>query len=246
MNITHHPPSPPIYTSLSSLLLFSLWLFKVSFLSHHPSYSFSLRLSTTQSPLVGWIRPLQLQPQFYYHLSTFHSLFIPFLLFSTHLSVYTSALSLFCQLILVIYSIKNPSVFLQWLRFFSIHPCPLCFFCCFALPLSSLPFSPRRQTKPESKFIIYQVALKFMVLKGWIRLAASTLSLVWVLRATEIVSQIGLIMFGPGDAWGFISFPRNCFVWISRQRLADTLKRCCSLCLFQVAGVVTLRASMHG
>lgn len=100
------------------------------------------------------------------------------------------------------------------------------------------PFSMRHQTKPGSKFIIYQVALKFMVLKGWIRLAASTLSLVWVLRATEIVSQIGLIMFGPGDAWGFISLPRNCFVCISRQRLADILKRCYSLCLFQVVRVI--------
>lgn len=102
---------------------------------------------------------------------------------------------------------------------FSIHPCPPVSLTCFLSIL--LPFSLTRQTKPGSKFIIYQVALKFMVLKGWIRLSPSTFSLVWVLRATEIVSLIGLIMFGPGEAWGFISLPRNCFVRISRQRLAD-------------------------
>lgn len=101
------------------------------------------------------------------------------------------------------------------------------------------PFSLRRQTKPRSKFIIYLVTLKFMVLKGWIRLATSTLSLVWVLRETEIVSQIGLITFGPGDAWGFILLPRNCFVCISRQRLADILNCCYSSCLFQVVGVIS-------
>lgn len=82
-----------------------------------------------------------------------------------------------------------------------------------------------------------------MALKGWIRLAASTLSL--VPRTREIVSQIGLIVFGLGGAWGFILLLRNSFVCISRQRLADIFKRY-SLCLSQVAGVAALCASVHG
>ena len=165
MNIMHHPPSPPIYTSLSSLRLFSLWLFKVSFHSlvlFIRPHSLSLSVSPQHNrPFLAESDLFKLQPQFCSHLSTFPSLFIPFLPFSTHLSVYMSALSPFCQLILVIYSIKIP------LYSFSgcVSPLSTRVPSVFSVA-SSLPFSLRRQTKPESKFIIYQVALKFMVLKG--------------------------------------------------------------------------------
>lgn len=130
-----------------------------------------------------------------------------------------SAVSPFCQLIPVIYSIKCFCIPLVAAFLFPFTHVLL--FLSLAFSRFSFHSLSRRQTKPGSKFIIYQVALKFMALKGWIRLSASTLSLVWVLRATEIVSLIGLIMFGPGETRGFISLPRNCFVRISRQRSAD-------------------------
>lgn len=241
MNILNHPPlfqsTPDFHLHLS--LSLSLWLF-IQFLSIH---SFSLQCN---------------QPSLLFlaesgHFSYSHNSAIISLLFTHTLFPFSSSLPIYlsiCQLFLPFVNLflsstpLNAFIFPQWLHCFSIHPCPSFSPACF--PSILLPFSLRRQTKPGSKFIIYQVALKFMVLKGWIRLAASTLSLVWVLRATEIVSQIGLIMFGPGYAWGFISLPRNCFVCIWRQRLADILKRCYSLCLFQVLGVATLCASAHG
>lgn len=84
---------PPFHQAILCFFICTLWI----------------SLSSIQSALhahLGWIRPLQLQPQFWYHLSAFHSLFLPFLFFSTHLSVYTSALSPVCQLTLAIDSIK--------------------------------------------------------------------------------------------------------------------------------------------
>lgn len=123
--------------------------------------------------------------------------------------LYVGSLSPLRQLIPVVYPIKCfciPSA----AAFLFSSPMSLCFsLLAFPPPLSSFHSALRCQTKPGSKFIIYQVALKFMVLKGWIRLAASMLSLVWVLRATEIVSQIGLIVFGPGDAWRDLSRSRG-------------------------------------
>lgn len=116
--------------SLHSLFLLSPPSIQLSSSSSSaPSDSLSLRLSPVQSAflaLLGWIRPLQPQPLFWYHFSAFHSLFIPFLLFSTHLSVYMPALSPFCQLIPVIYSIKCdciPSV----AAFLFYSPMSLCF-----------------------------------------------------------------------------------------------------------------------
>lgn len=237
-----------IFVSLGLWLVIHSFIHPTFFLSSpslqpaiHPAilcsimwFSFSLMQSVLLA-LHAWIRPLQLKPQFCYHLSTFHSLFIPFLFFSTRLYVYTSALSLLFINVFLSSTPLNASVFPQWLHFFFLHPCRSVSLCLlfFASPsLSSFHSTLRCQTKPGSKFIIYQVALKFMVLKGWIRLAASMLSLVWVLRATEIVSQIGLIVFGPGDAWGgFILLPRNCFVCISRQRLADIFENGTTHCV---------------
>lgn len=127
MNILHHPPpfqsTPDFHLCLSSSLFLWLFLhlpkmlFSLSFSSaHHPSsapssapfYSLYLHLSPVQSSLLallGYIRLLELQPQFWFHLSTFHLLPIAFLFFSVHLSVYMSALSPF-SLIPVISSIK--------------------------------------------------------------------------------------------------------------------------------------------
>lgn len=42
-----------------------------------------------------------------------------------------------------------------------------------------------------------------------------------VLRAAEIVSSIGLIMFGLGDAWGFIPLLRNCLVCTFKTKIGQ-------------------------
>lgn len=158
--------------------------------------------------------------------------------------LYVGSLSPVRQLIPVVYPIKCfciPSA----AAFLFSSPMSLCFsLLAFPPPLSSFHSALRCQTKPGSKFIIYQVALKFMVLKGWIRLAASMLSLVWVLRATEIVSQIGLIVFGPGNAWGIYRAPEELFCLYFKTKIGRYFAN--SLCLFQVVGVVTLRASVRG
>lgn len=150
------PTSFPIYTWLSSLSLLTLSLAlhsstQVSFyslflysppsiwLSSAPSsalcYSLSPCLSPVQSALLGllgWFRPLQRQPQSWYHLSTFT-------LYSLSLLLYPYI----CQLFLLFVSLflsstpLNASVFTQWLHFFSVHQCPSVSPACFPSVLLS-------------------------------------------------------------------------------------------------------------
>jgi len=191
MNILHHQPlcnphltfisaSPPL---LGRSFLFSLFVFSSPSLhwysapSFAPCYSPSLHLSNQPTALFSGSSGL------FSHSCNSAAIYLLFTHSPFHFpsALPISLSTLFCL------PLPIKFVFPQ-----QVHPCASVSPACFPLIFTTL--SCRHQRKPESKCIIYQVALKFKVLKRSIWLAACILSLVWVLRAKEM----GLKIFGLG------------------------------------------------